>query len=242
MKGNVTFESKNFFFLIPVAIGLLIITLAFKLSLPQISDLQNNRALLAVKEKDLAALAQKAGELERLDKQDLAAKFRTLDTTLPSQKNVFGALSSLYFAAGESSVNLKSFELAPGLISTPSASVSAAASDLSFLSFKAQIEGDIQNIKKFFEKINTTNPLFAVTKMTSSSNDGKTYDAELELAVYWQPLPTVLGKISDPLPMMSSSEEKVLEKISQFPSNSFDLFSLPEQATSTTRSRTSPFD
>lgn len=242
MKENVSFESKNFFFLIPVLIGLLIVILAFKLSLPQISDVQKNRATLAVKEKDLANLAKKASELEKLDRQDLTAKFKTLDTTLPSQKNVFGALSSLYFAAGESEVNLKSFELAPGLISTPSASVSAVASDLSFLSFKAQIEGDIQNIKKFFEKINTTNPLLAVTKVTSTSNDGKNYDAELELAIYWQPLPSKLGKISDPLPIISSSEEKMIEKISQFPSNSFDLFSFPEQATSTTRSRTSPFD
>lgn len=110
---------------------------------------------------------------------------------------------------------------------------------LNQLSFELSIEGAAKNVRTFLEKIKKTNPLLSLTLLDyDHSLDGDQGKATIKMLVYYQPLPTTLGKTDDPLPVLTNNDQEILAEASQWPIYS----QLPPLATGAAVGKTNPFE
>lgn len=222
-------------------VGLVVLTF-FKFLLPQMAVIREAWGAVEVKEKNLASLTRKATELELLEEKTLQDNLNKVNRALPFEKDVITPLVNLKVLAGQNAISLGKIELSPGLISTPEgqAPKSQPGSNFPSVSFKLRAEGSLGSLLSFLTDIKKTAPTLGI-KTLNLTGKGGSYQGDLGIEVFWYSSPPSIGKISDPLPTLSSQDQETLAKISQLVSYPAFLVSGPE-ATQSPRVRTSLFD
>lgn len=211
-KELVIFKKIQLFFPL-VLVMVLNLILFLKVVLPEREIIRQNFGKIKEKRAKLSALKTKAEALANLDSNILGKNFQIANRALPSEKDPLVLLTALNNLLGATTLTSGKIELAPGIIS---ATESATKKEVqNFLTFKLRVEGNLTEIKAFLAKISKTSPLLAIKSLTLNSSGGN-FSADLEMVFYWQPLPSFLGKVSDPLATLTGVEEKTLKEISQY--------------------------
>lgn len=236
LLGKTQLFSKNYLF--PAITGLVIVFVLLKFTFPQFQQIVEAQQKLKGEKDRLEQLIKKARQLEKLDEETLKNNLQTTQHTLPSEKDVAGLLFTVARLQSEATVSAEKLELTPGLISTPSATPSAGylatpsgakeekkpmetkreVPQLSSLDFSVSLVGEFGGIRYFLEKIKGINPLLVTPDIKISQREGEeNVRAELKILSSYQLLPMTLGKIEDPLPVLTDKDENTLSEISRLP-------------------------
>jgi len=198
---------KNFLIQI-FLVGLIIFSGWFFLR-PKIADIFQMRKKLNKERERLAKLTQKETFLESLDEYELTTKTRLLLKILPAEKDVILPWTTLRHLASQFNLRIKSIQVDLG---------DESRGKLSTIVFSLKVKGDKENIKKFIEKIKVTYPLMKIEELSVSLKTESELETALKIKTFFLPLPTEIGKIEEPLSLITPAEEKAYREVSIFSS------------------------
>lgn len=211
-------------YLLPVVTVVLVIGLTITFLQPKISDILRAREELSQGKSKLDRLTQKASTLSSLDQTALRSKFKTLEGALPSEKDIPGFLVGIQRIANEASISVEAVELSAGSISTGSAqtkTVPGGTNSSQVVTAKVTIKGTFGAIRAFLDKSSQTRRLVSIKGISLGGTEAQKASGEitidLSFSIYFQPLPTTLGEISASLPQITTEEDKIYQKIANFP-------------------------
>jgi Tfp pilus assembly protein PilO len=206
--------TKYRLFFLPTVIFLAIILTGTLFLKPKLEQIIRVQAELSSKKTRLTQLTTKLAALEGLDVAELEAKISVVLQALPGEKDLGGSLLVIRGLTQTVEAELRSVQVEPGEISTPSAQ-SAEKYNLPFLSFKIKITGTLEQLKEFLAKSEEVAPLTRLDKIDISQKEGGLVEADLDLETFFLPLPVELGGAEKPLPSITAQEEKIYQNLSK---------------------------
>jgi len=177
---------------------------------PKITDIFQMRKNLKEEKEKLTKLTQKEALLESLDEYELTTKTQFLLKILPSQKDVLLPLATLRSLADQLNLRVSSIQVNLSEINS--------SNQLSSIGFSLKIEGDRESIKEFIGKIRVTYPLMKIEDLNFSLKGVSESETTLKIKTFFLSLPKEIGKIEDPLSLITPVEEKVYQEVSIFSS------------------------
>lgn len=251
--------SLNKMILLPAAAIVAVIFIILQFTIPQIKQSLTIRQDIKVEKESLEKLVAKSTTLEKINEQDLKEKFQSVQDALPSEKNIPGLLYAISRLGDETGVSLGDIELAPGLISTPSAIkggpktatpsgvkvekgpplptvITEAPVQVGSLNFNVGVTGEYPAIRKFLGKIREISPLLSISKISLNPEGGVTRPV-FNIAFNYQLISSDYTKVDDPVSELNNKDRDTLEEISLYP----DLSKMPAIATFST-GRLNPFE
>lgn len=201
---------KNYF--IPAIIFLVILFTGLVFLSPNLIKVIQIQKRINSERSILAQLTGKLSQLQAIDENGLTSKTEVLLKIIPPEKDVSVILSSLKNLSSISNLNLKGVQLDPGDL----------ANDNQML-ISLKLEGPVEGLKQFLEKIKLASPLMRPKSITTSYQESGN-EMDLVLETFFLAFPQTLGAVDSPLPEISPDEEKVYQKASSFelPSSEVD--------------------
>lgn len=193
-----------------IYIGFLIIflLLLFKILIPQIESILTNRTLLNDSQGKLDNLETKVRILRGYNKEATREQLKKLNLALPLQKDIGLMLSSLDSVAARSKAQLGTFSIKVGSFATPSAVTRDGTLGVPSLEVKLNISGEPRKIAEFIKQTRAVVPIMQVSKVALAG-----LSSSVDLVYYYQPAIPINSVVDVPLPMISSSQEKILGDI-----------------------------
>lgn len=228
---------------LPFLVVVVVVALTAVVVGPNLGKVSRLRKEIAASRKELGGLEDKSEMLESMDEEELEEKVKVLERILPSTKDVYGLLASLNGLAEENQVSLANFEVVPGSIATEAATASAGTrkdssnrrrtaaskqSSLESLNFSLQAVGGFDSVRQFVEKIEDLQPLMKLTKVTLSDRKQRfeflqatpsattLINANIELDLFFVPLPERLGELGDPVFELTQKESELYEELQKY--------------------------
>jgi len=221
--------------LVPGLIIVLVLTSGLILVRPKVSQIWATQRRLKKEEKKLAKLTVKAAALQGLDPGELASKVEVTSRVLLSEKNLPLVLAVIKNLAVKNQLEVEEIKVDPGEIALGTGKTKGK--QLSFLSFRVVLIGEMTNLEQFLTKAQKTAPLLMIREMKIDlSRDQRKLKAILALEVPLLPLPSELGSLETPLAAITPREDQIYQELTGFD------FSLVKQSFSTTPSgKENPF-
>jgi hypothetical protein len=155
----------------------------------------------------LVKLQAKTKDLEGLNEFELIENNTLALQAVPNEKNVINSMRVLGSASAENGLLIESLVVAPGaLFATPSATIPGT------FDFDIKLAGAMEQVKDFFKTLEITLPLSKTTDLSIGFTGGAT----VRLKTYFLLLPEQLGKYDDPVPKLTSDEQKTLNTLTSF--------------------------
>jgi hypothetical protein len=232
------------FLTLSVAIGLVACLVVILGIIPQIQAMLEVQNQTAVESRKLAALEQKARQLEQILTPELLGQIDTVNVLLPSRKPLLELLASLNQVSNQTQVSVTGIELSPGSIATDSSTPAGSAAPSSkqnrgksssasnSLTVKLLVEGQLSQLNQFFNSMESTAPLVTITSLSLSpqnkialSSDvvpglfedpgSQRYEAALEIsAAYFTQ--SIAAAIDSALPTLSQSQQEIIQELASF--------------------------
>ena len=181
-------------------------------------DLYEN---LTIVQKEVQALSSKFAFLQSLGENDLRDRLLTMLQAVPAEKSIPTIFSSADGLANKSGVSIIDMNLAGmGSLATGAAVRQSAAEKkigASTLPFTMNATGSYDQIRSFVSEINKVRRLFDVTSFDLTIGSTGVTQVRLSLAAFHQPIPTKVGSIQSPVITLTSKEEEIFMKVSQYP-------------------------
>lgn len=188
---------------------------------PTLSNLQKVIRVNKQQKTELNNLEKKLQILEGIDKNLISDRVRKMEAVFPSDKPIVQLFSSLTQLAAKHDLSFGGVSLSPGLLE-PAATMAINA-DLSDITFGFEVSGELKSILKFLKELERMAPLMKIDKVGLTiktkplSGDINTMvAANIDVSAFYQPAPKSLGKISQPVELLSRSEEAVLSQLFNF--------------------------
>ncbi|MBU0974590.1 type 4a pilus biogenesis protein PilO [Patescibacteria group bacterium] len=223
--------------LISVVLGVVSFGLVFLAIIPQFQEFWTLKSELDKEIPRLTKLKQKLVELENIQFTPEFAQSEIVNNALPSKKPLLELLSSLSSIAAESSVQIKDFDLNPGIIASDTAELQAyyakklSKDGIDTLDISMNAVGSFENIQVFLINLEKISPFTTINTLSlNSSVRGDDFnEQELNMLAKLTTkshffTQTVSAAIEAPLPILSFKEQNVLEELASFSSSD-----LPEQ-------------
>ncbi len=209
-------------------VPILVIVVVFFLSVTVFRPILRNSLQLRLENKKLReqfeSLNKKSQLLQSLDEVEVTKRVAKMEEVFPSEKPILNLIASLSQLAKEKNVTFGGITLNPGTIKIssrvssklkkrePSESEAKKAGLQDFL-INFVIEGKIENITAFISGLETTTPLMKIESFTIALEKGS---ASLNVRVYYQTLPEMLGEIDKPVPLLTEKEKEILDEITHY--------------------------
>lgn len=193
-----------------IYIGFLIIflLLLFKILIPQMESILTNRTLLQNSQEKLDNLETKVRILRGYNKEATREQLKKLNLALPLEKDIGLMLSSLDSVAARSKAQLGTFSIKVGSLATPSAATKDSTLGVPSLEVKLNISGEPREIAEFVKQTRSVLPIMQVSKVALTA-----LSSSIDLVYYYQPTIPINSITDAPLPIFSSSQEKILSDI-----------------------------
>jgi len=201
-------------FFLPALVALIAAFFGLVFLKPRVALMFKEQKKLAGSKQELALLNQKLAALKGLDQAGLEEKKELLLAALPIEKNVPRLLAVFKILAAKSGVAVEQAEASPGELNQPPAH--SKNSGLPVLVFRLKAIGNFQNLTSFLAKIEKTLPLMELSGVSLNQQDGDLFEASLGIKSFFSPLPAKLGPMDQPLPLITSSEEKIYQRLANF--------------------------
>lgn len=208
-------------YMIPAAVGLTILVISLTLFRTTLINLTKIKLERSQSQKYLAELTRKAQVLQSLDKQEIESRILKLEEVLPSEKPVLNLIALLIKLSSEEGVIFSGLTLNPGAVEEEEkklpervkVDVPVAENKLEEIPIGFTIQGNIQAIISFIAKLEKTSPLMRIEGIGLSLSGPQ---ASLNVKVYYQPLPTTMGPITQPVPLLTEKEKGILNEIASY--------------------------
>ena len=208
MKPATPSEEKIRPFFAPIILGMAALFVLLVIAFPQFNRLKTDNQVLSDRQKAITVLQTKLSSLEALDETSQAD---TLDTAL--------AALPLEEPFRESLLNLDTL-LIRHQIGVSQIKVEPAADNLSI---KFTSLGPLSGIRNFIADADKILPISATAFVETAriqdeiaSDSAFVYQAEIVVKIFFQPPPTTIGRVSDPLPQITADHLKTLGLLTGF--------------------------
>lgn len=213
----------------PVGVGAVILVLTLAVVVPLIKGIKLDMDEVEAAEKQLKELVVKRTALEAMDESVITSQLESVNTLLPSKKQVLPVIGVLGGSATESGMVINQYEFALGKLASASANtdkkeMAAKPGELESVKVEAQAEGGYVQIMSFLRLLERVKPLtyveLAAVNGEVSPDPGlqalEPVSLDLEAQTVYA-LPIVdLGKVSEPLPELSAKAKAILLSLNTF--------------------------
>lgn len=207
-------KNKQLMIMLGIALALGIIVFG-----PTLSNLQKVIRVNKQQKTELNNLEKKLQILEGIDKNLITDRVKKMETVFPSDKPIVQLLSSLTQLAAKHSLSFGGVSLSPGSLTDEK----KGKTDLSDLTFGFEVGGELKNILKFLQELESVAPLMKIDKVGLTiktkpllGDNNAMIAAEIDVSAFYQPAPKSLGTISQPVKLLSRSEEAILSQLFNF--------------------------
>ncbi len=197
------------------------VTAFFLAVLPGIKATRDLYGNLKDVQKEVQALSGKFAFLQSLSEDDLRNRLMTMLSAVPAEKSIPTIFSSADGLANKSGVSIIDMNLmGMGSLATGAAVRQSAAEKkigAGTLAFTMNATGSYDQIRSFVSEINKVRRLFDVTSFDLTIGSTGATQVRLSLAAFYQPIPTNVGMVQSPVIALTTKEEEVFMKVSQYP-------------------------
>ncbi len=151
---------------------------------------------------------QKLNQLSSLNSQDYESNLNTALQSLPGAPDIPESLSYLLNAVSANQLKLDNVSISEAPLDTSTGNVK------SFI-FRADISGSMDGLKNFVNSIQSVPRLMKVTDLSFSAAGSTKVLATVVVEVYYKPLPKTLPPVSQSLPLITTSDSKLLEQLKE---------------------------
>ena len=188
---------------------------------PTLSNLQRTLRVNKQQKTELNNLEKKLQVLEGIDKNLITDRVKKMEAVFPSDKPIVQLLSGLAQLAAKHNLSFGGLSLSPGSLTDENKE--KTDSDLADLTFGFEVRGEFNNVLKFLRELEKVAPLMKIDKvgLTIKTNpllgdDNAIIAAEIDVSAFYQPPPKSLGSISQPVQLLSKTEEAILSRLFNF--------------------------
>lgn len=181
---------------------------------PALSNLQKVIRINKQQKTELSSLEKKLQILEGIDNNLIIDRVKKMEAVFPSDKPIVQLLSSLAQLAAKHSLSFGGVSLSPG--SLTKTEEKKAETDLSDLTFGFEVGGELNSILKFLQELERVAPLMKIDKVGLTIKTLSMIAAKINVSAFYQPAPKSLGTISQPVKLLSRSEEAILSQLFNF--------------------------
>lgn len=215
---NLNSPNKIIPFAFPVmAFLVVILTVSFYL-MPAVNGIADVNREIKENQETLAALTTKVSALEGFDDVELKTKTDLLLKVLPAEKDAPAVLMAVKAMGADSGVIVEEVGIDPGEVSTGSAEqVAAKIADPKYeMPITISASGSKESLKSFLSSMESTFPLFAVSKVNFFISGGDLLRSSIVLSTYYLPLPKELGDVKSALPVINQEEERAYQRVTTY--------------------------
>lgn len=178
---------------------------------PTLSNLQKVIRINKQQKTELSSLEKKLQILEGIDNNLIIDRVKKMEAVFPSDKPIVQLLSSLAQLAAKHSLSFGGVSLSPGSLTDEKKEDSLAD-----LTFGFEVGGELNSILKFLQELERVAPLMKIDKVGLTIRTLSMIAAKINVSAFYQPAPKSLGKISQPVKLLSRSEEAILSQLFNF--------------------------
>ena len=184
---------------------------------PTLSSLQRRLKVNKQQKTELNKLENKLQILEGIDKNLITDRVKKMEMVFPSDKPIVELLSNLSQLSAKHGLSFGGVSLNPGSLTDEK----KGEADLSDLTFGFEVGGEFNNVLNFLRELENTAPLMKIDKvgLTIKTNpllDNIMIIADINVSAFYQPAPKSLGGISQPVKLLSRSDEVILSRLFNF--------------------------
>jgi hypothetical protein len=235
-------KSQRSTWLFPMFTALIIVVTVGLVLAPQITQILEMREEIRTEAERLERLVQKRTFLEQLPEAEIEEQVLLATRALPNGKPIYEVIEAFGSELNELGVTLKSYEIAPGQISSESGEVTGSTENqpgmLSALVLSFQATGSRESLLQLLTRINLLSPLTGLRQLELEDdalallplfefedgfgmieNMGVKLDEDDEvqiggdLVMYYALPPLMAGKVSDQLPRKGVMDEAVVSRV-----------------------------
>ncbi|OIP03394.1 hypothetical protein AUK18_02125 [Candidatus Beckwithbacteria bacterium CG2_30_44_31] len=188
---------------------------------PTLSNLHKVIKVNKQQKTELNKLEEKLQILEGIDKNLITDRVKKMEMVFPSDKPIVELLSSLSQLSAKHGLSFGGVSLSPGALTKTEEK--KAETDLSDLTFSFEVGGEFNSVLKFLRELENTAPLMKIDKVGLTIKTNPLFDiittmvaADIDVSAFYQPAPKSLGGISQPVKLLSRSEEAILSRLFNF--------------------------
>lgn len=205
------YKDSSYYSLLIIAVSIIVcVLLIFNIIVPQAEKYFSITREVAMQRRKLDILKKNINFMNNLDKSQLDSQFQTSIQALPVEKDFVAVLNALSDSAIRSGVTIDDF-------SFNAENVNASSSKL-YLDLVIKVNGSIDRIKTFLQKINEELPLAEVVDV--NNNHGSTF---IGLKFYYNIYPKIAFHEDEPLIPISDADKELLNKLSSWKPTSISI-------------------
>ena len=178
---------------------------------PALSNLQKVIRINKQQKTELSSLEKKLQILEGIDNNLITDRVKKMEAVFPSDKPIVELLSSLAQLAAKHNLSFGGVSLSPGSLTDEKKEDSLAD-----LTFGFEVGGELNSILKFLQELERVAPLMKIDKVGLTIKTLSMIAAKINVSAFYQPAPKSLGTISQPVKLLSRSEEAILSQLFNF--------------------------
>lgn len=206
MSGVLGLANKYQIYLWPVFAVVVIVLLILLVMFPQVRELLKENAILEETVKKVAVLEKKAKDLQSVDEVKYQSDLDTSLSMVPVEKDLVSALSQIQILTANNNMKVDD-------VGFSSSSQTATDKSDNFI-VRVTITSTIDQLKTFLDQVKVAPRLMMLDSIAlENSKTTGVYQATLGFKTYFQPLPTTLGRIEDPLLTLSTTEQALLQRV-----------------------------
>lgn len=216
MKKNIK-TSRSPYFLYTILVTFILGLISIVVIAPQVSNLINLYHRYQEDKILLVKYQKKLSDLKNLKESELIEKNNLLLRAMPSNTDIVYFIASINQIAQESNVIIDEI----GMQNIREREATTSAKSVSGAGIAVRVTGDLPMLKSFIGKINSFLPIFSIELI---NYDASIQSFNLNLSVNSVKFPENIGKIEDPLAIISEEEEALISKFQNYSSLNNSLF------------------
>lgn len=193
-------------YILPVIIFVVSWIAFFQFVLPQVQMFLAQKDQIAANEQTLAVLSQNYNTVVSFNDTSLQQLLDTANQALPPTKDFAGILTAISNAAGIAGVTVNDYSFNVGALSGTTLVTPGIEQTITI---DLTIDGNLAQAKEFIQALSGQLPLSQVTSLTQESTDATAISANF----YYNPLPKFIVNGTTPLPIISTTQKQLLEKL-----------------------------
>lgn len=174
--------------------------------IPQLLSYLNVRTQIGQLQMRVDSLDVKAQELQQLDGNKITQQFNSAFTVFPTDPQIPSALVVLQGLADNSGVKITSTTYATG--QHGSSGQNSFVLDLT-------VDGSITQMRSFLTSLQSTTRIFQVTSISAHFTKNYMLEADIPIAVFYQPSSSVTWSVEQEMPTFSTKDEQFLSQVIQ---------------------------
>lgn len=193
--------------IVPSFSVILCLILFFTFTLPQIFKIQSNQKQIGELQNKNDFYSEKLLALGKIEPQSYKENLSAALIALPDDRDIPGIIGLITQSVNASGLALEGITFAAPSAPTP---------NINNYQIRIQVSGGIEELKSFTEKIKQLPRVMKLSYVEISTSFGGNVESSLELTTYFQPLPSKIGSIDDPLSQLSESDIQSLQRLKNY--------------------------